>query len=457
MGAGGLLGGGPGQGDAGGGREDARARGELAGPGRRVVRRGRPLPAEERGQFAHRVGGGRRPVGEGQRHHAGQRGVQVGRQVGAEVGQRRRAGGRRRPARGQERVLAGEREEQRRGQAEHVGPAVHVPRVAGLLRGHVPDRPQPRPVLRQAVRRGRQAGHPEVQELGRAVGREDDVRRLDVPVDEALAVRLGQGVRDLVGHLAGAGEGQRAFLRDQVVQVAAGQVLHDEVRHRLPVRAGVRLLAGVQVGDDVRVPQGADGPDLQEEPLDAPPVLHPVHVQRLDGGGRAQGDVLGAEDHAHAPAPDLFEDAVVAEDQPVDRPGPHPGRLVDAHQAGGQEGFGQGRQVAGGGQAVAVGRCLGVPGVLRDDARAHEPAEHGRSVLRAGRLAGVERRRRERDRDRHGGHGQARRSRMSRTGRPGSPGERPRLRERRDVQGTAEVRNRVGRPADARQGRGDDR
>ena len=42
-----------------------------------------------------------------------------------------------------------------------------------------------------------QPGQPEVEDLGRAVGGDDDVRRLQVAVDDAQGVRVGERAREL--------------------------------------------------------------------------------------------------------------------------------------------------------------------------------------------------------------------------------------------------------------------
>ncbi len=77
----------------------------------------------------------------------------------------------------------------------------------------------------------------EVHEHGRAAGREDDVPRLDVAVDDEPGMRLGQGV----GH-GGRNPGRlrpgRAIVREPPAQVGAVEVIGDDI-HLALVHADV--------------------------------------------------------------------------------------------------------------------------------------------------------------------------------------------------------------------------
>ena len=75
-----------------------------------------------------------------------------------------------------------------------------------LLRRHVPGRPQHRTRLGEAGRRGRltgttgrQTGQTEVENLDTAIRRADDVFRLEIPMNNPLLVRGGEGAADLHG------------------------------------------------------------------------------------------------------------------------------------------------------------------------------------------------------------------------------------------------------------------
>ncbi len=98
-----------------------------------------------------------------------------------------------------------------RAEREDVG-AVVGGFAAHLLRGHVPGRSQHeagagrwrgRQVRDGRVLAGRldQPGQPEVEDLGAAVGRHEDVVGLQVAVDDALRVRGRQALRDLAGQV----------------------------------------------------------------------------------------------------------------------------------------------------------------------------------------------------------------------------------------------------------------
>ena len=99
--------------------------------------------------------------------------------------------GERRPARQHVEERAAERIE--------VAPDVHVARVAGLLGADVVERAQGHPALGQAVVAPalEPAGQAHVDELGPALRRDDDVRRLDVAMDHPALGGVDQGVGDL--------------------------------------------------------------------------------------------------------------------------------------------------------------------------------------------------------------------------------------------------------------------
>src|SRR6185369_8900691 len=98
----------------------------------------------------------------------------------------------------------------------------------------------------------------EVQHLGVHAAGHEDVGRLDVAVDDALAVRVGQRVGDAAHDLGRLDRAGAHALQQQVAQVLALQALHGDVD------AAVGR-AGVEHGDDVRVRQAGRGACLVQE------------------------------------------------------------------------------------------------------------------------------------------------------------------------------------------------
>jgi hypothetical protein len=161
-----------------------------------------------------------------------------------------------------------------------------------------------------------ETGDAEVGELQR-VGVEviHHVRRLDVSVHDALAVRVAE-------RLGGAGDdAHRLVDRQQVAglavghEVAAFQQLHRDV-------AQVVLLAGVVDGDDVRVRQAPGGLGLAEETLLHFGELVRLELlgerHRLDRHHAADLRVLAEVHHAHRALAELLLDLVAAEHRLLD-------------------------------------------------------------------------------------------------------------------------------------------
>jgi hypothetical protein len=211
----------------------------------------------------------------------------------------------------------------------------------------------------------RQPRQAEVEQLRLPVRGGDDVRRLDVAVDQPEPVRLDQRVGDLVGE--GAGEADRQRLgRRGLLEVHARDQFHHEVRDGRGVRAAGRLLARVDGRDDVGVLQPPDGAGLDEEARQRPRAAVEGRLERLDRDRRAQLPVLGAVHHAHPPGADAVEQPVVAQHQAVQVPGADALGLEVGQEAAGD----QFAQEAGFGNGVErpVGRREGVVVFDRNDA-----------------------------------------------------------------------------------------
>ncbi len=129
----------------------------------------------------------------------------------------------------------------------------------------------------------------EVGQLRVPVGRQQDVVRLDVAVDHAALVGVGQGVGHLHRDRERLGEGQRALQRDALVQVAAvDELAHDE---RTPIG-----LAAVDDGHDARVREQRERAGLALEAVDRIGRFEPARMQQLDRDGASELLVVGLPD-----------------------------------------------------------------------------------------------------------------------------------------------------------------
>ena len=208
-------------------------------------------------------------------------------------------------------VLAGEGRRARERLEEHAAEREHVQSRADLLRAprllgrHVAERAEDRPRLRgdHLV----EAGDAEVEELDllHAAADEEEVRRLEIAVDDAARVHHAERLR----HPAGERDGLVHV--EAPVREAPGQVLPFEPLH------GEELLARlddavVDVADEAGVAQLRDGLGLALEarvrgPRAIEADLHRHHL--------AREAVVGAEDLAHAPYPrELLELVPVPDD-----------------------------------------------------------------------------------------------------------------------------------------------
>ena len=120
-------------------------------------------------------------------------------------------------------------------------------------------------------------GQPEVGDLDPLDAvLQQDVRRLDVPVDQPLGVGGGQPARPPACRSAGTlGRRQRPGPVEPVLEGLAGDELHDQVRQRL-------LLLDRVDGDDVLVADRGRGPGLADEPLAGGGAGRQLRGQHLD-------------------------------------------------------------------------------------------------------------------------------------------------------------------------------
>ena len=106
--------------------------------------------------------------------------------------------------------------------------------------------------------------------------------------------------RRVVQVAAGLGHRQRAVALDDLVQVLALHVLHDQHQQ-------VADLVGVEGPDDVLVPEPARRPHLVEEAVQRLGPAGQVFIDDLDGHLRAHHAVLGEVDGAHAASAQLAQ------------------------------------------------------------------------------------------------------------------------------------------------------
>ena len=146
-----------------------------------------------------------------------------------------------------------------------------------------------------------QLGQPEVHHLGMPARVEDDVVRLDVPVDHAVAVRLAQRVRHRYRHLQDLAYLHGA-LAQSLAQGGALHVLHDD--DVLPVA----LLQAIDHRDVGMIEGGRQASLAQQAGLGLF-RLHEVVGQKLQSHHALQTRIPRLEDDSHAAFADLLHEA----------------------------------------------------------------------------------------------------------------------------------------------------
>gem|GEM_PF-3333025 len=206
-------------------------------------------------------------------------------------------------ASGGERPSSGQHFVEDDAQGINIGTAVSLaPR--GLLGRHVgrgaddPARGFPRRELERP-------GQPEIGHPDPAVGVEQDVLRLEIPVDDSFLVGGGQGPANLAGDGDGRRLGQGAGGAQELIQALPGDAFHREVGHAF-------AFAQVVDADDVFLGErpGQRGFLFKEaEGLGTCGALRPDH---LEGDGLIQLCVPGFEDPARGSAADFLDNEIAA-------------------------------------------------------------------------------------------------------------------------------------------------
>ena len=195
-----------------------------------------------------------------------------------------------------DRLLARERDGAREHLVEHDADRVEIGggadrAAARLLGGEVLGRADDRSDLGHLAGAG--ARDAEVGDLAAAILADEHVVRLDVAMDDAVAVREPDGGQDLACVVHGDRHGQRALADDQLLEGRPLQVLHGDVR-------GALGLATVVDRHDVRVGEACGVLGLAAEALDEAGVGRVAVVEDLDRNAATQVLILGQVHRGHA-------------------------------------------------------------------------------------------------------------------------------------------------------------
>ena len=131
-----------------------------------------------------------------------------------------------------------------------------------LFGAHVRGRPHRHAGDRETLRL-HDLGDTEIRDDGPAILVQHDIGRLDIAVNDAVAVGVPERVTNLGQDGLHHRDRQRADLVDDRVESPPLDVLHDEVQDLLALLDGVN-------GDDVRMTQRCGRARLALEPLDHP-------------------------------------------------------------------------------------------------------------------------------------------------------------------------------------------
>ena len=156
-------------------------------------------------------------------------------------------------------------------------------------------------------------GQSHIDDAGAAGGGDDDVRRLDVAVDDLPLGGVFEGISDLDRDIDGACEVEGTFLEDDIAEVGAFDVFEDDV-----VPAVIRS-DGVDAADIFMVEAGCRL-GFVTKPLEHFVVVGLLSRQHLDGDDSVEGGVEGAEHGAHAAAADELVEPVGAEGVALEHP-----------------------------------------------------------------------------------------------------------------------------------------
>ncbi len=151
-------------------------------------------------------------------------------------------------------------------------------------------------------------GEAEVQNLGVAPLGNENVRRLDVTVNDAFRVRRIQRIRNVDCHMQEPLQFHR-LTGDQMFQCRAIEVLHGNERPAF-------FLANLMNRADVGVIQCRSGPRLPPKTFKGLRVMSNIVGQEFQRHGAAQRCVLGFVNHTHPAPTQSFRNSVVRDRLP---------------------------------------------------------------------------------------------------------------------------------------------
>ncbi len=237
-----------------------------------------------------------------------------------------------REARGRPGDLPGQRAIEDRRDGIDVAPGVRARRVLQLLRSHVHGRAEEHAAFGRGphLQLAADLADAKVDDFQLALSRQEDVRRLEVPMDDPGRMGCGEGIRHVDTHLQGTNDRQRRVARELGLEIVAIEELEDQ--------EGLASLAATDVerSDDPRVADGAGDARLVPEALERGGAGGEMGVQDLQRETSLDDRVHDFVHCAHAAAAEEAFDPVAATDDRAD-----PRIRLAAEQM-----MGQGRRVA---------------------------------------------------------------------------------------------------------------
>ncbi len=182
-------------------------------------------------------------------------------------------------------------------------PVDHVRVPAGLLGRHVGGGPDDRAVLGETLGRVEVLRQAEVGQDRLARARDQDVRRLHVPVEDPLRVGDRERARELARDERRAPGGEGPLLLEADVERLSLDVVHDE-------EGPGAALADLVHRDDVGVAEARHGARLEPEPFDLAVRAEETGAQDLEGHVAPEVPVEGPVDDPHAALAELLGDLV---------------------------------------------------------------------------------------------------------------------------------------------------